>query len=168
MAESFNAALKNECPPDRLPDPGTRAPGRCEVHRILGTIRSVGTPGFSTGVRGKPARNTWNGSPQRELTNNPLSGKLGADHAAIVTLNHDSFPHGKHDTMPVRATGFPTPAITEAGKLPPGVKFTAGKNGTATIAGTPAASAKGKTYIIQLTATSKAGSATQKFTLKVT
>jgi hypothetical protein len=24
--------------------------------------------------------NTWNGSPQRELTTNPLSGKLGADH----------------------------------------------------------------------------------------
>jgi len=25
---------------------------------------------------------TWNGSPQRELTTNPLSGKLGADHNA--------------------------------------------------------------------------------------
>lgn len=88
--------------------------------------------------------------------------------AAIVSVGHDTFPHGKHSTMPVRATGYPAPAITEAGKLPPGVKFTAGKNGTATIGGTPAASAKGKTYIIYLTATSKAGPATQKFTLKVT
>ena len=88
--------------------------------------------------------------------------------AAIASAGHDTFPHGKHDTMPVRATGWPAPAITEAGKLPPGVKFTAGKNGTATIAGTPAASAKGKTYIIYLTATNKAGPATQKFTLKVT
>jgi DNA-binding beta-propeller fold protein YncE len=87
--------------------------------------------------------------------------------AAIVTVGHDSFPHGKHDIMPVRATGWPTPTITEAGKLPPGVKFTAGKNGTA-IVGTPAASAKGRTYIIYLTATNKAGSASQKFTLKVT
>ena len=26
-----------------------------------------------------PPRNTWNGSPQRELTTNPLSGRLGAD-----------------------------------------------------------------------------------------
>jgi hypothetical protein len=85
-----------------------------------------------------------------------------------VSVGHDSFPHGKYSTMPVRATGFPTPTITEAGKLPPGVKFTAGKNGTATIGGTPAASAKGKTYIIYLTATNKAGPATQKFTLKVT
>ena len=26
--------------------------------------------------------NTWNGSPQRELTTNTLSGMLGADHSA--------------------------------------------------------------------------------------
>ena len=26
---------------------------------------------------------TWNDSPQRELTTNPLSGKLGADHIAL-------------------------------------------------------------------------------------
>ena len=25
---------------------------------------------------------TWNGSPQRELTKNPLSGKFGSDHGA--------------------------------------------------------------------------------------
>ena len=28
----------------------------------------------------------WNSSPQRELTTNPLSGKLGADHAFTVGL----------------------------------------------------------------------------------
>jgi hypothetical protein len=27
---------------------------------------------------------TWNSSPQRELTTNPLSGKLGADQAAAI------------------------------------------------------------------------------------
>src|SRR6266567_4902479 len=45
-------------------------------------MRSAGTPGFSTGPHGRSTRNTWNGSPQRELTTNPLSGKLGADQAA--------------------------------------------------------------------------------------
>ena len=36
MAESFFAALKNErVPPDPVSDPGARAPGRGEVHRIL-------------------------------------------------------------------------------------------------------------------------------------
>src|SRR5207248_10787179 len=39
-----------------------------------------GTPGFSTGPRGKSTTSIWNSSPQRELTTNPLSGKLGADH----------------------------------------------------------------------------------------
>src|SRR6266581_9803278 len=42
-------------------------------------MRSAGTPGFSTGPHGRSTRNTWNGSPQRELTTNTLSGKLGAD-----------------------------------------------------------------------------------------
>src|ERR1035441_8580934 len=44
--------------------------------------RSAGTPDFSTEPHGRSTRNTWNGSPQRELTTNTLSGKLGADHPA--------------------------------------------------------------------------------------
>jgi hypothetical protein len=32
--------------------------------------------------------NTWNGSPQRELTQNPLSGKLGADQIKISPAEH--------------------------------------------------------------------------------
>src|SRR6266567_4896322 len=47
-------------------------------------MRSAGTPGFSTGPHGRSTRNTWNGSPQRELTTNPLSGKLGADQSALA------------------------------------------------------------------------------------
>jgi hypothetical protein len=94
------------------------------------------------------------------------------DHVVFAGSPSVSLGGGKSTANSVyvadEATGYPTPTITEAGKLPPGVKFTAGKNGTATIAGTPAASAKGKTYIIYLTATNKAGSAIQKFTLKVT
>src|SRR5437660_6845708 len=56
----------------------TRAGTLCGTSNS-GTIQSVGTPGFSTGPRSKSVRNTWNGSPQRELTINTLSGKLGAD-----------------------------------------------------------------------------------------
>jgi DNA-binding beta-propeller fold protein YncE len=64
--------------------------------------------------------------------------------------------------------GTPTPRLTEKGKLPSGVTFTAGKNGTATITGKPAHSAKGKSYVITLTASNGVGKAvTQKFTLKV-
>jgi Putative Ig domain len=58
--------------------------------------------------------------------------------------------------------------VTEAGKLPPGVRFTVGPKGTAAIAGTPAASAKGKGYAVTLTARDGDGkAATQRFALKV-
>ena len=30
---------------------------------------------------------TWNSSPQRELTTNPLSGKLGADQAELGNIS---------------------------------------------------------------------------------
>src|SRR5258708_7872691 len=42
-------------------------------------IRSACNPDFRTEPHGRSTRNTWNGSPQRELTTNTLSGKLGAD-----------------------------------------------------------------------------------------
>ena len=54
--------------------------------------------------------------------------------------------------------------MTETGALPKGVTFTAHTNGTATIAGTPAAGTGGS-YPITITATSSAGAQTQAFTL---
>ena len=67
--------------------------------------------------------------------------------------------------MSVRGT--PSPAITETGKLPPGVRFKAHTNGTATIAGTPRSSRK-QVYRIKLTAANHYGIAVQAFTLTVT
>ena len=79
MAESFFAALKNERV-HRTQYP-TREHARRDIVRYIefwynSRRRHSGlqyrTPRRST-------RNTWNGSPQRELTTNTLSGKLGAD-----------------------------------------------------------------------------------------
>jgi len=42
-------------------------------------------------------------------------------------------------SLTVRATGYPAPALAESGPLPGGLTFTDNGNGTATIAGTPAA-----------------------------
>jgi hypothetical protein len=88
--------------------------------------------------------------------------------AAITTASHATVAHGRHVIFTVRTTGFPTATVRESGTLPPGLKFTAAKNGTATISGTPASTAKGKTYLIRLTATNGVGATTQRFTLKVT
>jgi DNA-binding beta-propeller fold protein YncE len=88
--------------------------------------------------------------------------------AAITSANHTTFAHGKRGSFTVRTTGFPVATVTESGSLPPGVKFTAAKNGTATITGTPAGSARGKTYVLQFTARNGVGKASvQRFTLRV-
>jgi len=63
--------------------------------------------------------------------------------------------------------GVPTPALTETGALPNGVTFKDNGNGTATIAGTPAAGTAGS-YIITITANNGVGSpASRSFTLRV-
>ena len=70
-------------------------------------------------------------------------------------------------SVTVTTSGTPAPAITKSGRLPTGVRFTEGKNGTATISGTPAGTAAGP-YPVTLTARNKNGTATQAFTLTVT
>jgi YVTN family beta-propeller protein len=66
----------------------------------------------------------------------------------------------------VRATGYPAPALAESGPLPNGLTFTDNGNGTAIIAGTPAAGSRGR-YPIAITATNASGTATRHFTISV-
>jgi large repetitive protein len=88
--------------------------------------------------------------------------------AAITSANHATFTHGRHGSFTVRASGYPVATLTEKGALPAGLKFTAGRNATATISGTPAAAARGKSYVITLTAKNGVGkAAVQRFTFKV-
>jgi YVTN family beta-propeller protein len=70
-------------------------------------------------------------------------------------------------TFTITTTGYPAPKITRTGGLPSGARFTNNGDGTATISGTPRKSAAG-TYPLRLTATNKAGTATQAFTVIVT
>lgn len=64
----------------------------------------------------------------------------------------------------VTTAGSPAPGLTESGALPSGLTFTDNGDGTATIAGTPAAGSGG-TYVITIAATNAGGTATQNFTL---
>src|SRR5205814_2245003 len=74
---------------------------------------------------------------------------------------------GAAGTFSVTTTGTPTPTLTETGTLPSGVTFADYHNGTATLAGTPAA-ATGKTYSLAFAASNGIGSpASQTFTLTV-
>jgi hypothetical protein len=86
---------------------------------------------------------------------------------AITSAATSSFATGKAGTFTVTTTGYPTCALGESGALPPGVTFTDNHNGTATLAGTPAAGSA-KTYTLTITAINGAGTTTQTLTLTVT
>jgi large repetitive protein len=84
----------------------------------------------------------------------------------ITSANATTFTIGVAGTFTVTTTGTPAPAITATGALPSAVTFTDNGNGTATLAGTPAAGTAG-TYPLTITATNSDGSATQNFILTV-
>jgi len=85
----------------------------------------------------------------------------------ITSANNTTFTVGSAGTFTVTTSGFPAPSLAESGSLPSGVTFTDNGNGTATLAGTPAANT-GKIYSISITAQNSAGNAPpQSFTLTV-
>lgn len=95
-------------------------------------------------------------------------GDTGGNQApAITSPNNATFRAGMTTNFTFTVTGFPTPAIDEAGNLPAGLTFTDNGNGTATLSGIPAAGTGG-VYPISLTASNGIGTdAQQAFTLKV-
>jgi hypothetical protein len=87
----------------------------------------------------------------------------------ITSVDHTTFTLDTAGNFTVTtAGGYPTlPVLTETGALPSGVTFTDNGDGTATLAGTPAAGSGGS-YPLTLTATNGvAPNATQAFTLTV-
>ena len=85
----------------------------------------------------------------------------------ISSDNNTTFTAGSAGTFTVQSNGSPTPALSETGALPSGVTFIDNGDGTATLAGTPAAGTGG-VYVFTIAAQSLAGGdATQTFTLTV-
>jgi DNA-binding beta-propeller fold protein YncE len=88
---------------------------------------------------------------------------------AITSRSRATFRVGRRTTFTIRSTGYPDARLTERGRLPRGVTFRAGRNGTAVLTGDPAAADKGKTYVITITAGNGVGpSVRQTFRLTVT
>ena len=89
---------------------------------------------------------------------------------AITSAGAATFTSGTTAGFTVAASGNPAPALAQSGALPSGVSFHDNGNGTATLAGTPAAlgtPGSSRAYPLTLTATNSAGSASQQFTLTV-
>jgi hypothetical protein len=132
-----------------------------------GTASLAGTPAAGTGGTYPITITASNGV----LPNATQTFTITVDQApAITSANSTTFTVGSAGTFSVTTTGFPTGAsmaITKTGALHSSVTFTDNHNGTATLAGTPAAGTGG-TYPITITASNGVSpDATQNFTLTV-
>jgi YVTN family beta-propeller protein len=155
----------------KLTATGTPAPAFTESGRLpagvtLGSAGLLnGTPKFGTGGVYKFTISAGN------VVRAPVTEEFTLavhQRAAITSANHATIAQGKKASFTVRTTGYPAATIRESGALPAGVKFTMGKQGTATISGIPAKSAKGRRYVIRLAAGNGVGATvTQRFTLTV-
>ena len=128
-----------------------------------GTATLAGTPASGTGGVYDVTITATNasGGPTQSFA-------LTVDQAPAVTSGSTAtFAAKSAGSFTVTATGYPTPSFTESGALPSGVKFTNNGNGTATLAGTPAAGTQGA-YALTIEAANGVGSnAAQSFTLTV-
>ena len=86
---------------------------------------------------------------------------------SVTSSTSATFTVGAAGTFTVTTSGLPPPALTKTGSFPSAVTFVDNGNGTATIAGTPAAGTGGQ-YPVTLTAQNGVTpNATQNFTLIV-
>ncbi|HJQ03232.1 MAG TPA: putative Ig domain-containing protein [Jatrophihabitans sp.] len=131
-----------------------------------GTATLAGTPAAGSGGSYSITITASNGIPPNATQAFTLTV---TELPAITSANHTTFAVGSAGTFTVTThAGFPTATtLTEVGSLPSGVTFTDNGDGTATLAGTPAAGTGGS-YPLTLTATNTAGHTDQAFTLTVT
>ena len=131
-----------------------------------GTATLAGTPPTGSGGTYSFTINADNGNSPSDsqaftLTVNESPSITSADHATFQTGTAGSFTVTTQAGFPVATT------VTKTGTLPSGVSFTDNGNGTASLAGTPAAGTAGS-YPITITASNGASpNATQSFTLTV-
>jgi YVTN family beta-propeller protein len=157
---------------------------------LLATATGTPVPTFSeTGEL--PAGTSFNSSGA--LVGAPAVGTGGTYHVTITAANgvapaasepftlnvvqaprfnavkNQTFVVGRQADLKVSSTGFPIPALTKQGHMPPGVYWYAYHNGNGRLIGAPEKSDKGKTYTVQITATNGVGKpAVVRFTIKVT
>ncbi|HET6883971.1 MAG TPA: DUF4214 domain-containing protein, partial [Pirellulales bacterium] len=128
-----------------------------------GTATLLGTPATGSGGVYNLTLSADNGGG----TPATQSFVLTVDGAPSITpISDTSFTVGTAGSISVQTAGYPKAAISATG-LPSDVTLTDNGNGTATIAGTPAAADVGS-YNVKLTAANGSGTAaTQSFTLTV-
>ena len=121
-----------------------RPPGSIATHSATGAVRAA--------------------AATRQIAH---GARLRTEAPGITSPAGTTFTTGQTGTFTVTTSGVPNSTLSETGALPPGVTFTDNGDGTATLAGTPAAGSGG-TYPFTITATNGViPAATQSFTLTV-
>jgi hypothetical protein len=91
---------------------------------------------------------------------------------SFASADSDTVAAGVPFSFIVNTYGYPAPVLTEKGHLPKGITFSDNGDGTATIASDGLdrqdCGRGGRSYRLDITATSSAGTATQEFTLHIT
>ncbi|HWE02568.1 MAG TPA: Ig-like domain-containing protein, partial [Tepidisphaeraceae bacterium] len=128
-----------------------------------GTATLTGTPAGATGGVYHVSLNATNG-----VTSDSQTLTLTINQAPAVTVNTGAtFAVGAANTVTFHTSGFPAPTLHVTGTLPTGVTFTDNGNGTATLAGVPAAST-GAVYNLTIVASNGVSpDASQSFALTV-
>jgi len=142
-----------------LSETGRLPAGLTSVANADGTITLSGTPGPGSG-----GRYTLKLSAVSGLSKAKQTFVLVVDQPPLFTSTSTRTETGTTFSFKVTTSGYPVATVTESGPLPPGAVFTAGTNGTATIAGP--SSKTGGPWTVDLTATSAAGSVQQVFTIR--
>jgi hypothetical protein len=84
----------------------------------------------------------------------------------VTSGDRARFKEGVKTTFVVRASGWPTPALSIAGSLPLGLTFTDRGDGSGALTGTPRVGSAGE-YSVTVSATNTVGTATQALTITV-
>jgi hypothetical protein len=143
---------------------GTLPSGVTFVDNGGGTATLSGTPAGATGGTYPVSITAHNGIGSDATQSFTLTVEQSA---AITSASATTFTAGSAGTFTVTSTGNPTATISETGTLPTGVSLVDNSDGTATLAGTPAAGTGG-TYPVALKGHNGVGAdATQGFTLTV-
>ena len=151
-------------PNSTLSETGPLPPGVTFTDNGDGTATIAGIPGAGSGGTYPFTITATNGVDPAATQ----SFTLTVNQACQITSSAGTtFTVGQAGTFTVASTGWPKCALSEPRNLPKGVRFTGNRDGTATLAGTPARGTGG-VYLLRIIATNgvKPG-ATQTFTLIV-
>ena len=104
-----------------------------------GTATLAGTPASGTAGTYPITITAANGVSPDATQGFTLTVRPAPSAPTITSATTTTFTEGSAGTFTVTTTGNPDAALSETGTLPSGVTFTDNGNGTATLAGTPAA-----------------------------